>query len=336
MNYVDKPEQQSKVVIIVGPTASGKSKLAVEIASMLDSIVISADSLQVYTDFGVVSDKITSIEMSGVPHYGIDLVPPQNEYNVGIFLEYAIPLIESELAKGKSPVIVGGTNMYIDKLLFTSRIDEDGTTPPAFSQSLCTTPAPTYELLKVIDPQMAARLHPNDLRRVSRAINYFHETGVPMSTALKNQQRSLRWPNTVILLKDAPDTNLENLILERVQNKMIKTGGLRKELDRIEKFVSGGQMQWNKGILQAIGYREFEHFVTNQIESGQPDEKLFDEGVTQVVRNTVRYAKKQKKWIKKLESYVELIHVSDALTPGDLVAIVRQAGNLHVKCLPSW
>ncbi len=325
-----------KVIMILGPTASGKSQLAVEIASSLNSIVISADSLQVYTDFGVVSDKIKSVEMNGVPHYGMDIVAPQCEFNVGHFLDYAIPLIESEIARGKSPVIVGGTNMYIDKLLFTSRIDEDQPTDACFSSIPPASGISTYEYLQEVDPEMAARLHPNDLRRVSRAIAYFHETGIPMSSTLSSQRRSVRWPNTILLAKDLANADLESLVLERVQNKMLKSAGLREELGRIREYVSAGKMQWNKGLLQAIGYREFEEFVAKQIESGQSDERLFDEGVSHMVRNTVRYAKKQKKWIKKLESYVELTHVSESLTVDDIVAIVRKPGDLRVKRLPSW
>lgn len=336
MEDVIQPEMRPKVIMILGPTASGKSKLAVEIGSSLKSIVISADSLQVYTDFGVVSDKIKSVEMNGVPHYGIDIVAPQCEFNVGHFLDYAIPLIESEIAKGKSPIIVGGTNMYIDKLLFTSRIDEDKPTVPCFSTIPLVSGISNYEYLEEIDPEMAARVHPNDLRRVSRAIAYFHETGIPMSSTLRSQRRTLRWSNTILLMKESASADLESLVLERVQNKMLKSGGLREELERIREYVSAGKMHWNKGLLQAIGYREFEEFIAKKIESGQSDEGLFDEGVSHMVRNTVRYAKKQKKWIKKLESYVELTHVSESLTVDDIVAIVRRAGDLRVKCLPSW
>lgn len=114
-----------KVIVVIGPTASGKSALAVEIAKSLRSVVVSVDSLQVYRDFSVVSDKISGAEMQGVPHFGIDLVDPGDELDVARYLKYALELINSELQAGRSPVIVGGTNMYVEKLLFTSRLDDE-------------------------------------------------------------------------------------------------------------------------------------------------------------------------------------------------------------------
>jgi tRNA dimethylallyltransferase len=329
MEPVTNHERPPNVFVIVGQTTSGKTSLAVDLAQKLGSIVISADSLQVYRDFGVASDKITEAEMKGVKHHGIDLVPPSSELNVSDYLAEVLPVIASELDAGRSPLIVGGTHMYVEKLLFQSRIDGDRELSPT-NRHIPTIPKEySIEYLALIDPDMASRLHRNDMRRVSRAIDYYHQTGVPMSVSLRNQTRALRWPNVVVIVKDADESVMESRIATRVKDKMVKTGGLREELSRIKTMIGTGELRWNKGLLQAIGYREFEALISNEIQTGQLNEHLFDEAVRQVIHNTIRYAKKQKKWIRKLEEYIEVIHTSD-------IDRILGASPSKLKSLPSW
>ena len=313
---------------------------------MLDSVIVSADAFQVYRGFGVASDKIADEEMAGVPHYGIDLVNATDEFTVKQFLDYVLPIVDKELADGRSPIIVGGTHMYVEKLLFTSRLDE---TEP----SLVATPLPcasreyTHAHLMEIDPESASRLHPNDVRRVSRAIDYYYDTGTPLSVEMTKQKRELRWPNVLVLCKrpavpaDGPtdakaaQSALDAKIRNRIQTKMIHENRLMNELLAIGRLLSEGKLTWNKGLLQAIGYREFEPFLTG-FSLGISDVNLWDQGVEEMVRNTVRYSKKQTKWINKLATLLNIHYVEEFDTNQMHDILLTSHGHSPLKSLPQW
>lgn len=289
-------------------------------------MVVSADSFQIYRDFGVASDKVTVSEMDGISHFGIDIVDATAEFNVADFLAYAVPVIESELQSGRSPIVVGGTHMYVEKLLFTSRLDD--------KDPVADTPVPiahrvySHAHLREVDPDSALKLHPNDKRRVSRAIDYFYDTGVRLSATLTAQKRVVRWENTVVLVKRGRDEDLEGRVSRRIQSKMVENGALRAELLRVTNLVADEKLRWNKGLLQAIGYREFEPFVTSLILTGKEDESLFSNGIEDVCRNTVRYAKKQSKWIKKISAMID-VHLVDDFSDS-VVETIRSAPPLRL------
>ena len=323
------------VVIILGRTASGKSSFGVEVARRLGSSIISVDSLQVYREFSVVSDKISSSETGGVRHYGIDILEPSEELNVATFLEYAVQIVNDELNAGRSPIVVGGTNMYIDKLLFTSRFDHESPITDSDPSVSMSDRIYTPEHLREVDPVMAERLHQNDKRRIARAIDYFYDTGRQLSQALRTQTRELRWPKSVVIVKTPEDdASIDDRIRERITSKMISSGGLERELHEIQNLVLGGKLRWNKGLLQAIGYREFQDYITQRIDTGVGDKALFDQAVEEMTRNTIRYAKKQLKWIKKLESYIEVINVEKF--GEDVIDKIKSHGPLRVKSVPQW
>lgn len=351
----DRYTSAPRVIIILGQTASGKSSLAVQVAQLLGSVIISADAFQVYKEFSVASDKICNEDMGGVNHFGLDLVPPTEEFTVKDYLSCILPVIDTELRAGRSPVVVGGTNMYIEKLLFTSRLDEDDAVHPDTSLPSSSARVDSFEHLAEIDPVMASRLHPNDQRRVSRAIDYFYVTGCRMSDKLREQSRKLRWPNILVVCKRTGDAcaetldvaetkkrkisvdpfqaNLEAKIKRRIEEKMLCEGQLKVELYRIVDLVLAGKLRWNKGILQAIGYREFEPFVTHLCEIGAEDQALFNQGVADLVRDTIQYSKKQKKWIRKLESMIEIFHCSDFECMQNLIMDEKLS---CVKDIPRW
>ena len=329
MGFGQDSEYAPKVIVIIGQTASGKSSLAVSLASELRSIVICADAFQVYRKFAVASDKILHSEMHGVQHFGLDLVDPGEEFNVKDFLNLVVPLIDSELSAGRCPIVIGGTHMYIEKLLFTSRIDSD-------ELSVNSSPIGrqySFDHLRAIDPNMAKRLHPNDERRWSRAIDFFYDTGYQMSEVLCAQSRELRWKDVIVLEKtvEGDQATLERMIRDRIDRKMLLNDSLKNELMKIKTLVDAGSLKWRKGLLQAIGYREFEKYLTLLPAEGA--EKLFQEGIEEMVRNTVRYSKKQKKWIKKLATHLEIFPVKnfDASSSSFI-----HANKSRVKSLPAW
>ena len=170
-----------KVYVIGGPTASGKSKLAVELAKEIDGEIISADSMQIYKDMNIGTAKVTPDEMCGIQHYLIDIISPEERYSVSNFKKDAEKAIEDILSKGKTPVIVGGTGLYIDSLIYgiefqDEEIDEkyrEELNKIAEEQGL----ENLYEKAKAIDPEAMKKISKNDKKRIIRVLEIYHKTG---------------------------------------------------------------------------------------------------------------------------------------------------------------
>ena len=290
------------VIIVLGQTASGKSSFAIELAKLLGSIVICSDAFQVYRDFSVATDKILPEEMDGVPHYGFDLVDAGAEFTVKDFLDYTVPLIDFELKKGRSPIIVGGTHMYIEKLLYTSRLDESPKTVNSIQRSALNPSVSLHAELSSIDPLMATRLHPNDTRRVCRAIEFFYDNNIRLSDKLMNQNRVLRYENTIVLCKRSK-SNLEERIRNRIKIKMLNDNKLLDELTRINLQVEEKKMVWNRGLLQAIGYKEFDPSLNQS----------FQQGVDAMILHTIQYSKKQEKWIRRIKKNINVFDIENLM-----------------------
>jgi tRNA dimethylallyltransferase len=276
--------------------------------------------------------------MSGITHYGIDIISPEDTFTVKHFIDYAVPIISDELAAGRTPIVVGGTHMYIEKLLFTSRLDQTEDVLPD-SDVIASTPTTpyTYADLVAIDPIMANRIHPNDNRRISRAIDFFHTTGKRMSEVLSEQDRKLRWENLVLICKTTSHTDsLADRIRSRVMTKMVNNGALRAELVRIKPLVESGTLRWNKGLLQAIGYREFESYV-DHIDDPQADQ-YFNEAVELMIRNTLKYSKQQQKWITRLEKTLNIQLLDDSFSIEEILSLIRSCPSPpkpnHI--IPQW
>jgi len=154
-----------------------------------------------------------------------------------------------------------------------------------------------------------------------------------MSEVLGAQSRELRWKDVIVLEKtvEGDQATLERMIRDRIDRKMLVNHSLKNELMKIKTLVDAGSLKWRKGLLQAIGYREFEKYLTLLPAEGA--EKLFQEGIEEMVRNTVRYSKKQKKWIKKLATHLEIFPVKnfDASSSSFI-----HANKSRVKSLPAW
>ena len=313
------------VIMVLGQTASGKTRFAVNLAKLLNSVVVCADAFQVYRDFSVATDKITVEEMDGVLHYGLDLVPATSEFTVKDFLVYSVPVIEQELAKGRSVIVVGGTHMYLEKLLFTSCLDSD----EVCVLNKCLPCEFTHAHLSTIDPEMALRLHPNDIRRISRAIEFYYSTGSQMSRHLSDQNRSVRFENVCVICKIGEE-NVENLIRLRIEQKMLANNALLNELIEIDAHVQRGEMHWKKGLLQAIGYREFE----SNSENTSTRTTLLPEQISQMISNTLKYSKKQRKWINKIEKCIK-IHKIQTFNVNEIINILSDT-SIQWVTPPKW
>ncbi|KAI9318119.1 IPP transferase-domain-containing protein [Dichotomocladium elegans] len=316
-----------KITAVIGTTGVGKSQLAVEICKALKGQVINADSMQVYKGLDVITNKMPIHERLNVPHHLMDFLNPEEEYKVLDFKRDAIHWIEKLSLEDQLPVVVGGTNYYVQSLLWhNSLVKELGHTENEMKQKL---PADldsleTHELLtrlKEVDPIMGNRWHPSDRRKILRSLQIYYETGRPQSEILKEQQAEhekhgmqARFKSLIFWLYANP-TTLNSRLDERV-DKMIETG-LFDEIQSLRKRVVNGQVKlpgqdlemYQRGLWQAIGYKEFDPYFTaveqqqNQ-NTGEPMHSPEDldrirlECTEKMKSATRRYAKRQVQWIR--------------------------------------
>ena len=280
-----KPE----LLIIAGPTASGKTAVAVELALRLDAEVVSADSMQVYRDMDILTAMPTPEEMRGVPHHMLGVFPPDRKCSAAAYRELALGRIQDILARGKRPIVCGGTGLYINALTRPLSFAAQG--DDAIRAELTRIAEAEggrerlHDQLKAVDPAAAARLHPNDVRRVVRALEIYRITGRAQSeqAALDAQRGDGPFSERVYAL-DWPREALYARIDRRV-DEMLQSG-LVDEVRRLMK---------NEAVFstaaQAIGYKE--------IAAALRGECALAEAVETLKRATRNYAKRQLTWFRR-------------------------------------
>lgn len=277
-----------QVVCVVGPTASGKTALGVWLAKHYNGEVVSCDSMQIYRRMDIGTAKPTREEMDGVPHHMIDVADPEEDYSVERYRREAVPVVDDILARGKLPIIVGGTGLYLDALLnghdfavkstgwrekLQKKYDEEGIQP-------------LWEALTEIDPESATRLHPMDTKRVIRALEVWYETGETISA--HNAATRLLPPRYTALKLGLNYENRADLyarIDARVEE--MAASGLADEVRALlESGVSSGCT-----AMQAIGYKE----LCAAVEDGGDLTAALDE----VKLRSRQYAKRQLTWFRR-------------------------------------
>ncbi len=282
----------NRVICVVGPTASGKTALAVRLAKELNGEVISCDSMQVYRGMDVGTAKPTPEEMQGVPHHMLDVAEPGESFSVGRFTELADPVLQDVLARGKTAILAGGTGLYIDALVsgrsFADSPDE------ALRQSLEDranregTEVLLRELAEV-DPETAARLHLKDRKRIIRALEIWKSTGVTMAEHDRlTRQVPPKYTAAWLGLWYSDRSVLYDRIGRRV-DAMLEAG----LLDEIRRLVEAGIPE-SSTAFAAIGYKEF-------LAALQGRETL-EEAAEAVKQGTRRYAKRQMTWFRRNEA----------------------------------
>jgi len=269
------------VVAIVGPTAVGKTKLSVEVAERFNGEIISGDSMQIYKSMDIGTAKVTEQEKQDVPHYMVDIKDPDEGFSVAEFKEKVQGYIEKIAAKGKLPVIVGGTGLYIQSVLYDFQFSEEGS-DESFRNLLEAKieeegVEPYYEKLQKIDPEQASKIHPNNVRRVIRALEVYETTGMTMTEYQEKQKQDSPYYPILIGLEMEREK-----LYERINNRvdgMIEEGLLQEVQDLYEKGYGTSQS------MQAIGYKEFIPYFEG--------ERSLEEAVFLLKRNSRRYAKRQ-------------------------------------------
>ena len=271
-------------MVLIGPTAVGKTKMSIELAKAFNGEIISGDSMQIYRKMDIGTAKISSSEMEGIPHHLIDIKDPHESFSVAEFQELVREKIIEISSRGKLPMIVGGTGLYIQSVLYDYhfseapsdeefRINLEKLVEKEGSQYL-------HNQLVNIDPESAKKIHPHNVRRVIRALEVYHCTGKTMTELQKTQQPELLYDAAMIGLTMDRE-KLYGRINKRVD--IMLQEGLMNE---VEGFYEQGLRDCQS--IQAIGYKELYEFFEGSIS--------FENAVENLKQNSRRYAKRQLTW----------------------------------------
>ena len=279
-----------KIICVVGPTASGKTALAVELAKFTGGEVVSCDSMQIYRRLDIGTAKPTPEEMQGIPHHMIDILEPDEDFSVGRYVEMATPIVEDILARGKTAIIAGGTGLYVDNLI---KGGEFAPTPATGCRERLEERLQhegleaLIEELRSIDP-VALQKSQNNPRRIIRALEVWQETGETITT--HNQRTAALPPRFDPLWIGVDYVNRQDLY-DRIDLRvrlMVKDG----LLDEIREVLSSGIPE-KATAMQAIGYKEFIDAMAGRA--------TMEEAIAQVQQSSRRYAKRQLTWFKRNE-----------------------------------
>ena len=269
------------VIAIVGPTAVGKTKLSIELAKKLNGEIVSGDAMQIYRGMDVGTAKIMLDEMEGIPHHLLDEKTPDEAYSVAEFQKTVRAKIEDITLRGKMPILVGGTGLYVKAVLYDYEFADEKM--PRSEQYEGLTNQEVHKKLVAIDPETAEALHPNNRRRVVRALNIYHETKKTKSEALKKQEKKLVYDVALIGLTDEREV-LYQRINQRV-DEMVADGLIEEVKELHQKGIKRDAQS-----IQAIGYKEIYDYLDGTIN--------LEVAVELVKRNSRRLAKRQYTWFR--------------------------------------
>ncbi len=284
-----KQETKRPLVILTGPTAVGKSALAVSLAKEIGGEIISADSMQVYRHMDIGSAKITEEEMDGIPHHLIDVLEPAEEFNVVVFQRMAKEALAGIYGRGHIPILAGGTGFYIQAVLYDidfTENDGDTTLRNALeAEAAGKGPAVLYERLREIDPASCEIIHANNVKRLIRAIEFYEKTGKKISEHNREQkERVSSYNSAYIVLQDDRD-RIYQKIEERVD--LMLSQGLVEEVRSLREMGCTRDMV----SMQGLGYKEILAYLEGEI--------TLEEAVYRMKRDTRHFAKRQLTWFRR-------------------------------------
>ena len=305
--------------IIVGPTASGKSSLALAVAQELDGEIVSCDSMQIYKRMNIGTAKPTDEEMRRVRHHMIDVVEPHESFSCADYARLAAAAIEDIVARGKTPIVCGGTGLYLDALL-RGGMPECSDSDPAYREEMTRLAAEKgneyiHSILRELDAESADAIHPNNVKRVVRALEICHVTGRKKSEIDKENSSldSVYDARCVCLFYN--DRQLLYSRIERRVDQMIEEG----LLDELRSLDSEGVFEKSKTAAGAIGYKELLSYLRG--------ESTLEEAVEELKTATRRYAKRQLTWFLA-KPYVQKIELDGEINEKNLKNIVKNVCKL--------
>ena len=277
-----------KVIVICGPTASGKTALSIKLAKQIDGEIVSADSMQIYKDMDIGSAKPTTKEMEGIKHYMLDFLSPEERYSVAEYKKQATLCIEEIIKKGKTPIVVGGTGLYIDSLIYNIEYEEieyDEEYRKKLEKIIQNEGLEVlYNKAKEIDEEAIKNISKNDKKRIIRILEIYKSTG-----KTKTEQEILSRKNEVPYDYKIYAINIEKPILYDRINKRVDImveQGLIEEVENISK-----KYKKYPTAMQALGYKEIKQYLDGHLTK--------EEAIEKVKQETRRYAKRQLTWFRK-------------------------------------
>lgn len=282
-------EKKQPLVILTGPTAAGKTALSLQLAEAIGGEIISADSMQVYRRMDIGSAKITREEMDGVPHHLIDVLEPEQEFNVVVFQKLAKQAAEEIYSRGHIPIVAGGTGFYIQALVYDidfTENDEDTALRQSLEEQACREgPEALFERLRAVDPESCESIHAHNIKRVIRAIEFYEKTGKKISDHNREQRQNTSPYNFAYFVLNDNRERIYERINERVDQMMAQ--GLEEEVRAL----------WESGCrrdmvsMQGLGYKEMLAYLEGEISR--------EEAVYLIKRDTRHFAKRQLTWFRR-------------------------------------
>ena len=280
----------NRVIVIVGPTASGKTNLSIEVANRLNGEIISADSMQIYKFMDIGTAIPTKEEMQDISHYLIDEVLPNEDFNVVRFKELAEKYIDNILEKGKQPIVAGGTGLYISSLINNinfSESESDWELREALKKEAEEFGTEyLHKKLQEVDPDSALSIHPNNIKRVIRALEVYYQTQKPISYH-NEMSRSIPSKYQFVLV----GLNMDRQVLYERINKRVDIMIQNGLVDEVKGLVDKGYAD-SIISMQGIGYKEILEFLRNNI--------TLEQAIDNIKQGTRRYAKRQITWFKRI------------------------------------
>ncbi len=283
--------EQKKLVVVAGPTAVGKTKLSVALAKKIGGEIISADSMQVYRGMDIGSAKIRPDEMDGVRHHLIDVLDPSEPFDVVRFQSLAKQAMTEIISRGKIPILAGGTGFYIQSVVYDIDFTENDA-DPSFRRMLagCKDPAYLHAMLEKADPEAAKAIHPNNIRRTIRALEFYQKTGSRISEHNQREREKTSPYRLCYFVLTQERSRVYEKINRRVDDML--SDGLVDEVRHLKEQGLTPEMTSMKGL----GYAEMLRFLSGEIP--------YDEAVRLIKQNTRHFAKRQLTWFRREKDVV--------------------------------
>jgi tRNA dimethylallyltransferase len=297
-----------RIIFLVGPTASGKTRVAVELAKKINAEIISCDSMQIYKGMDIITSKPLVLLRKKIKHHFIGILPPEKEYNVSRYRQQALRKIKEVIKRGKVPLFCGGTGLYVSILvdgIFKVKAQSPALRKKLYQELEKQGKDYLYKKLKRLDRQAAQKIHPNDIKRIIRALEVFEATGKPISGLQKEREGLSKDYAVKIFCLNMDRGALYKRIDSRV-DKMFRAGLLREVRRLLKKKLS-------KTSRYAIGINELKGFIEGKYS--------LEEAKRLIKRNTRHYAKRQLTWFRK-DKRIQWVNIQDNATP------VKVAGRL--------
>lgn len=289
----------NKIIFVVGGTASGKSGFAVELAKSINSQIISCDSMQIYKNMNIGTAKITLEEMQGISHHMIDIVECNQNFSVSEFCTMAKSTIEGLQSQDIIPIVVGGTGLYVDGLLYpmTFGVDKDLSIRTKLEKDADTFGNQyLHDKLRAIDPLEAEKIHCNNTKRLIRALEIYEQTG-QIKSLMQDKTKQLNYDVLMFFLN--PD---RELLYQRINQRVIEMfkNGL---INEVKFLLENNLCDWQSQSMQAIGYKEIKQYfdMTNS----------YDKTINLIQQNSRHYAKRQITWFKRYDFATIINKVDD-------------------------